>query len=221
MPSPFFRLVLVASVFLSLAYAAPAVAQDVEEEFQLRVGAEVEKEVIDDLSVSLTPEMRTVGLNPDRYLLELGLKYDPLDFLSLRPGFRGDLEEKKSGLDGGYRAKMDVVGKLEFGDFEPNARLRYTYEFGPDRDSQHSLRYKLGLDYEIDPADLTVGVGVEAFQDLALGSFYKMRYGGGVTWDFYKTKKLDQSVGLSYDFDYFLDKYKNVHIVELTYGIQF
>lgn len=206
---------------LPLLLASSARAQQLEQEFQLRVGADIEKELIDDLRVVVTPEMRTVGLNPDRYLLEVGLKYDPFKFLSLRPAFRGDLEEKRTDLEGGYRARFDVVGEVEFGDFEPGARLRYTYEFGPLRDSQHTLRYLLGLGYEIDDADVALGVSAEAFQDLGLGSFYKMRYGIGADWDFYKTKKLDQSIGLEYNFDYYLDRYLNVHIVEIGYKIAF
>jgi hypothetical protein len=212
---------LLIAFVLTLLVASSAGAQQVEQEFQLRLGADIEKKLVKDLRVVVTPEVRTMGINPDRYLLEVGLKYDPLKFLSLRPGFRGDLEEKSSGLEGSYRAKFDVVGKVEFGDFEPNARLRYTYEFGPYRVAQHSLRYLLGLDYEIGKSDVTLGASGEAFQDLGLGSFYKMRYGIGAEWDFYKTKKVDQSISLDYNFDYYLDRYLNVHIVEIGYKIVF
>jgi hypothetical protein len=48
-----------------------------------------------------------------------------------------------------------------------------------------------------------------------------MRYGIGAEWDFYKTKKVDQSISLDYNFDYYLDRYLNVHIVEIGYKIVF
>lgn len=215
---------LFALTALLFSLTAPAHAQQppVEQEFRTRIGANIEKKLVKDLRLVLSPELRTVeGFNPDRYLIEIGLKYDPIKYLSLRPGFRADLKESNIGLENSYRPRMDVVGSYKIEDFEPSARLRYTYSFGPYMDPEHTLRYRLGLGYDIGKTDVSVEVGAEAFHDLVAGNIYKMRYSAGGDYKFYKTKKLDQWIRLTYNLDYYLIEYRNVHFVELGYKVVF
>lgn len=214
--------VLLALCILAFTSAAAAQEPPLEQEFRIRVGANVEKKLVKDLRLVVSPEVRTVdGINPDRYLIEIGLKYDPIKYLSLRPGIRADLEEKKDGLENSYRPRMDVVGSYKIEDFKPNVRLRYTHAFGPYRDPRPTLRYRLGLEYEIDKTDVSVEANAEAFHDLVVGNIYKMRYSAGADYKFYGTKKLDQWVRLTYNLDYYLDEYRNIHFVEIGYKVVF
>lgn len=198
-------------------------AQTVEQETGLRFSAVAQKELNKQFKVFINPEMRTNGFNPDRYLLEVGVDYEPIKYLEITPAFRFELDEKKSGLTPEQRLRLDLTGKLPLGDFKPTFRLRYTASFSPEEEVGQRLRYQLGLDY--DPTKRwSMGVAAELFQDLApLSQLERMRYTAGVSYKFHRAKKMniDQSVLFKYRFDYYLQEYLNAHIFELGYKFSF
>ncbi len=215
------RLTLAALISSTLLLVTPAHAQELEQETQLRLVVDAQKRVFEGFRVFVTPELRTVGWDLDRYLLELGMKYKPIDYLSVRGAYRFGIEEKKNGDETQYRFRVDGVGMFPLGDFEPQLRVRYQDSFGPDSVSRQRFRYRARLVYE--PIKVfAASVSAEGFQEVETGTLVKMRYAAGVEWVFARSKKkLTQSVALEYAFDYFLEEYTNVYIAQLTYKVVF
>jgi hypothetical protein len=203
--------------------STPAFAQSstVENEGGIWFAATAQKKVFKGFEIELTPELRTVGFDVDKVLLGFGARYKVIDYLSLRTGYRGGFADDKGTVVADRRFNFDVVGSVSLGDFKPSARFRYTDSFGPSIESEHVFRYKGALDYDIGKTDVSVSGFAEAFHELNTGEFSKMRYGVGVEWAFSKTKTVDQAIGLGYHLDYHLTKYKNVHIADLSYKLEF
>lgn len=196
---------------------AAAAQQDVE----VRLGASLKKKVYKRVTLGLQPELRSDGLNPDRYLLGVELSYKPIKYFSAELSWRSDLEEKKRGLGVGHRPAAALRGHLPLGDFDLSARFFYTYSFGYLRSESHRFRYKADLEYDVPRVPLDLGVFAEAFQELGGAGWFKMRYGGEVSFKFYNTKKLDQGLSAGYALDYYLNAPRNVHIVQLQYRLKF
>ncbi len=222
-----FRLVARAAFCLGLSvcffFTRAASAQEVQQDTVMRFSATVEKKINKEFRAFVNPEMRTDGFNPNRYLFELGVKYKPIDYLSLTPAYRIELREKNSGdLISVQRLRLDVGSGIELGDFEPSVRVRYSTSIRPDRETAHRLRYKLGLDYQIKKY-LGADVSAELFHGLNLQEIEKMRYAAGLSYRFFRKKKKDlsQFVLFKYRFDYYLNEYRNAHIFELGYKFSF
>jgi hypothetical protein len=217
--------VLIAACFLltTSLFSSRARAQttELEQELQIRLGAAVRKKLAKDWMLQLSPQIRTDGINPDRYLLELEGGYEPIKYIDLRAMFRGDLEETGSGLEHGYRPGASVTGSLPLGDFKPSLRTLYTYSFGPERDARHRLRYRAKVDYNVPQIRLEISPGVEVFHQLDNRGIYKMRYSLSLEYKFMKSKKIDQFLYGGYMLDYSLDKRRNVHIPEFGYKVVF
>lgn len=218
-------LAVVAGCFLLTPFfftrGAQAQTAELKQDVQVRLGASVRKNLAKDWMLQLSPQIRTDGLNPDRYLLELEGGYEPLKYIDLRAMFRGDLEETKNGVDHGYRPGASATFSLPLKDFKPSLRTLYTYSFGPERDALHRLRYRAKLDYDVPKIRLEISPGVEAFHQLDDRGVYKMRYSLLLSYKLVKTKKLDQFLYGGYMLDYFLDKRQNIHIPEVGYKVVF
>ena len=206
-----------------VVFPATAFAQDstVEKEGGYWIAATAKKKISKDFRASLTPEVRSTGWEPTEGLLTLDVRYKPIDYFAVEVGYRASFEDDSGDLQRIGRINLDLEGSLPLGDFEPGVRFRYTNSFGPLIASEQTLRYRGDLEYEIKKIDVSFDGLVEAFQKLEPAEFSKIRYGLGVTWEFYKTKKVDQSIRLGYHLDYFLTKYKNVNIAEFSYGVDF
>lgn len=201
---------------------AQAQSEPLTQELQIRVGAGVKTEVIDDVDVYLKPEMRTDGFNPDRYLLELAARYKPIKYFSAKGEFRGELEEKSYGLVHAYRPAASVSGYLPFlDDFEAEVRALYTHSFGPYQDIDRTLRFRGGVEYNVPKVKLDLALSAEVFHDLPEGNFRKMRYAIEGKYKFYNTKRFDQWISVGYMLDYFLDRPLNRHIPTLHYSAEF
>lgn len=222
-----FKLHISQAIFLcllcQLTWTAPAMAQneELEQELQIRVGGAVRKKFGKDWMLQLAPQLRTDGFNPDRYLLELEGGYEPIKYVDFRAVFRGDVEEQGSDLDHGYRPGASVTGSLPLDDFKPSLRLFYTYDFGPEREMRHRLRYRAKLDYNVPKIPLEISPAAEAFHRIDARGVYKMRYSLSFDYKFMKSKEYDQFIGVGYMLDYFLDKARNVHIPDIGYKIVF
>lgn len=213
---------LVCLLILLSGGQAQAQSEPVRQELQIRLGASAKAEVIENVDVSLEPEMRTDGWNPDRYLIEGGVRYKPIKYFATKATLRGDLEETKIGLVHSYRPAAAVAGYLPFlDDFKAEARLQYMYAFGPYRDPTHTLRYKAGLEYNVPKVKLDLSVSVETFHRVFEGEFNRMRYAIEAKYEFYSSKKFDQGIALGYMLDYLLQKPINRHIPTIQYFASF
>jgi hypothetical protein len=201
----------------------PAFAQSstVESEGGIWFTATAQKTIFKGFDINLAPEIRTVGFDVDKVLLSVGARYKVLEYLSLRTGYRGGFADDKGDIVADRRFNFDVVGSISLGDFKPSVRFRYTDSFGPSMESEHVFRYKGELGYDIGKTDFSVAVSIEPFHELNTGEFSKIRYAAGMGWEFYKTNTLKQSIDLGYHLDYHLTSYKNVHIADLGYGLEF
>ncbi|HSC89565.1 MAG TPA: hypothetical protein VLC09_19920, partial [Polyangiaceae bacterium] len=126
---------------LFLLYPARASAQSTDD-VQARVGATIKKKLSKRWALALNPEMRTSGLDPERYLLEGTVGYRPIRYFTAKASLRGDVREQPDGADYGARAGLALVGSLPLGDFEAEGRVFYTYDFGNLRSERHRLRYR-------------------------------------------------------------------------------
>ncbi|MEP2026807.1 DUF2490 domain-containing protein [Reichenbachiella sp.] len=166
----------------------------------------------------INPEIRLKEWEVDKYLLETGIKYKINKYLSTTATYRFTADQKSDHLEYSHRLALDLKGQTKIGDFEPEIRLRYTgiADFEEDPDTKY-LRYKALLAYDIPKNKLTPYLAAEAFQGLTNDDFTKMRYSIGAD---YKLKK-GNSIGLSYKLDYYLEEYKNKHIIGLKYKLKF
>src|SRR5690606_36261589 len=90
----FERLTLALCVLLLVApNIVKAQTEPAAQELQVRVGASLSKKVIRKVHLFVDPEMRTDGLNPDRYLIEGGLRYKPIKYFAAKGAFRTDWRE--------------------------------------------------------------------------------------------------------------------------------
>lgn len=209
---------LVCLLILLSGSRAEAQSEPLTQELQVRLGATVKKEVIEDVDLSLSPEMRTDGVNPDRYLLEGGVRYKPIKYFAAKAAFRGDLEETNIGLIHSYRPAGSLSGYLPFlDDFEAEARVQYLHAFSPYDDLTRTLRYKVGLEYNVPDVKLDLSISAEAFHRVFEGEFNRMRYAIEGKYEFYSSKKLDQAIAVGYMLDYFLQKPVNRHIPTIQY----
>lgn len=216
---------VLSSVLLLGIFAGPKVAfaqsTDVENRGGMWITANATKKVTKAVRVSLTPELRTDGWSPDRGLISFGVRYKPIDYLSLGAGYRTGFGDDKGSLVPERRVNLDLGVEYPLGRFEPSLRIRYTDSYGPSMESEHRFRYKAELDYSLRKPKLSFSSYGEVFHELNDGEVSKLRYGIGTEWTFSKSKRLAQSVELGYHLDYFLTKYRNVHIAEFGYGVTF
>jgi len=203
--------------------AFPAFAQDADDpsKVQTRLGANFKKKLSKEWDAWVNPEFRFDNTEPDRFLLEIGATYEPIKYLAVKAGLRGDINDTSEGLGYGLRPGISAKGKLPMGDFEGGLRLYYTFDFGQYRDDEHRLRYQGSLKYNVPGIRLNLQAAIEAFQRLNEGWIFKLRYGIEADYKFYKSKKLDQFVYAGYALDQYFDRNLITHIPQLGYKLNF
>ena len=194
-------------------------AQEVENEFQTRLSADFEYDLVKHLDVYFSPEFRLdQDYSLDEYHLNLGLDYKVLDVLSVgaKYGFIANLKENS---DTEYLGRYSVGATLKerFGRFTPSARIMYSNYADDEVDDKQYLRYKAGVKYDIKSCKITPYATFQVFRELKDNDLYKMRYALGAS---YKIKK-NNTVSLGYKMDYFYTDYLNKHIVEISYNYKF
>lgn len=196
-----------------------AMAQEVENEFQSRIGLDLSYKPIKKIKLSFTPEMRfDENFSLDKYLFEGGVEYKPVKFLELEAIYRFavNLRDNKD-TEYANRYSFGATAKKEFGRFEPSFRLRYGNDADDAEDDEEFMRFKAKLKYDIANCKITPFVATEAFQELGDAELYKMRYSAGLDYKLFKNNYLQAS----YKFDYYNKEYKNRNIVSLGYKIKF
>ncbi|MEO9964817.1 MAG: DUF2490 domain-containing protein [Reichenbachiella sp.] len=210
-------IVMLTAILASTASQAQD-SNQVENEFSSWYSFKLQKKLGSGWHLFINPEVRLDGLEVDKFLVESGVKYKINKYLSTKATYRFTADQKSDRTEYSHRIAFDLKGQTKLGNFEPEVRLRYTTitDFDEDPNNKY-LRYKAQLGYNIPKNKLTPYVSLEAFQELSENDLTKMRYSIGGD---YKLKK-NNYIGLSYKLDYFLDEYKNRHIIGINYKLKF
>ena len=213
------KLKQIAFLLIILLLNFKANAQEVENNFQTRTSVEFSFKPIKNFKLNFTPELRfDENISLDKFLFEGEAVYKPIESFSFDASYRlgGNLRDHK---DTEYfnRFAISATASKVFNRFEPSLRLRYSNDADDDINNDQFLRYKVSLNYNIKNSKITPSIGIEAFQKLAEGGLYKMRYSAGLDYKLFK----NNYIGLDYKFDYFQKEYKNNHIVSIGYKLKF
>ena len=195
-------------------------AQEIENQMQLRSSASFSKKIVPKLKIEVEPELRwRYSEGFDRFQLNSQLEYKLIKYVDVFAGYRliGD-KNKDEEIEYSHRTKFGATGKIKLSDFKPSLRLMYT-DYADDSESDdrnNFIRYKLSLEYNIPKCKLTPEIAFEGFYELDESIIYKYRYKAG--FDYKLSKKLTLSTG--YSLDYFKTEYKNRHIIDLGLKIK-
>lgn len=193
--------------------------------------AEFSKKIVKNLKVEFNPELRLLGgFEMDTYILEGGLSYKLHDFLTLAGYYRYENErnyrEKREVYEWepSNRFAFDAKTGFEWKRFNTQFRLRYTNgsDFDETTDNKDSFfRYRAKIDYNINNNKINPFASVEAFHDLVLEDFDKMRYTVGLNYPINKKNE----IGLFYRLQDYLeindrDPKESLHIIGLGYSLK-
>lgn len=207
-------------LFVLLAIAAEATAQEVENEMQYRTELGLSYSPFKKIKFSFNPEIRfDNAFSADKYVFEGGVEYKPVKLLELEANYRylvNPRETKETEYFNRYA--FSATAKKEFGRLETALRLRYSNDADDEITDEKFFRYKFSTEYNIPKSKLTPSLAVEAFQSLGDESgLYKMRYSAGLDYKLFKKNY----IGIGYKFDYYNTELLNRHIVSLGYKIKF
>lgn len=218
-------------VVLSVVTALSAVAQS-DPSTWLELG--FSKKIVKNLKVEFNPELRLFGgFEMDKYILEGGLSYKLHDYLTVAGYYRYENErnfrDKREiyEWEASNRFAFDAKTGVELSRFNFQFRLRYTNgaDFDKTTDDTYSFfRYRGKLDYDIKGSKIIPYVSAEAFHDLKLNYFDKMRYTGGVAYPLTKDSELSVFYRLEdyYEYNELVDEKKESrNIIGLGYSLKF
>lgn len=209
------------SVLIMLLQAISTIqAQELDNDIECRAELDLNYKLYKNITLSFVPEIRfDENFSAEKYLLEGGLNYKLLKFLSLEGKYRYVINPRESKLTEYYgQYAFSIKADKDFGRFNTDFRIRFTNDADDDISNESFLRFKFSLDYDIPDCKITPFISAEAFQQLGNnGGMYKMRYSTGVDYKLFK----NNYIGLSYKFDYYYSEYKNKHIIGLGYKFKF
>lgn len=197
------------------------------------VEVELSKKIVRNLKVEFNPELRFFNdFKIDTYILEGGLSYKLHDYLTVAGFYRyentNDYKPKRDVYvwEPSNRFAFDAKTGFDIQRFELSFRLRYTNGAeidNPDEDRYSFLRYRTKIEYDIRGSKIIPYVSAEAFHELKLNYFDKMRYTGGLAFPLNK----DNEIGLFYrlqdyyEYDDLLDdKKKSIYIIGIGYSLK-
>lgn len=194
---------------------------------------EFSKKIVKNLNVEFNPELRLHGgFEMDTYILEGGLSYKLHKFLTLAGYYRFENEynyrEKRQiyEWEPSNRFAFDAKSGFELKRFDFKFRVRYTNGSDLDQtaDSKKSyFRYRAKIEYDINGSKLMPYISIEAFHDLILKDFDKIRYTTGLAYSINKKNE----IGLFYRLqDYIepavtLNKKESINIIGIGYSLKF
>ena len=198
-------------------WLSPVKAQEVENDFETRYSFRLRPKLSDKLKFRITPEVRLdEEFSLDKYIIAGEAIYEPINILALSAKcyFIGD---KKKNSDDDYlnRFAFSATLKHKFSRFEPAFRIRYSNYADDEITDKNFLRYEASLEYDTAKSSLTPFVSAELYQQLTDNVLHKMRYSAGIDFKLFK----NNYIRLSYRLDYYLQEYRNKHIIDLTYKI--
>jgi len=215
--APFLPLRLILLLLGTLLTEA-AFSQTVSNDFQTRTEIKFSVEPLDKLTLNLNPEVRwDESFGVSKYMLQGGLSYKPFKGLTLGGAYRFVINPRESkATEYLRRFALYTSYKKKIERFEPSLRIKYT-NYTEDISLGEFLRYRAKLEYDIKSCKITPLISAEAFHNLSGNQIYKMRYALGAE---YKLNK-KSSLGLGYMLDYYMQDYRNKHIISLGYKYKF
>lgn len=193
-------------------------AQEIENDFQTRTSVKLSYKPIKQIKINFTPELRfNDNLQFDQYLFEGEVIYSPLNLIDAGASYRFKGNKTGSGdYENQNKYALFVKAEKRIKRFTPSLKMSYTNSADDDINS-HFLRYKASVDYNIRKSKITPKISVEAFHDLSGNELYKMRYSAGLNYKLFK----NNSIGIDYKLDYYMQEYRNKHIVSIGYKFKF
>ncbi len=218
MPNTRFKCKQLLLVSLLILFRVGAFSQEITTEFQTRTELKLSFEPLDKLTLSLNPEIRwDESFAVGKYMLESGISYKPVKGLTLGGSYRFIINPRTTkATEYLHRFALYTSYKKKIARFEPSLRVKYT-NYTEDLSQGEFLRYRAKIEYDIKGSKITPLLSAEAFHMLSGNQLYKMRYSLGAE---YKINK-KSSIGLGYMLDYYLQDYRNKHIINLGYTYKF
>jgi len=219
MKKPIYLSPLYISTVLLLYFAASAShAQEVSNDFQTRTEVKLSWKALDKFTLSLIPELRLdEAFQVDKYLLESEVSYTPVKGLSLEGTYRFVINPRNNNpTEYLHRFALDAAYEHKIQRWEPSFRIKYT-NYTEDVSQGEFLRYRARLLYDIKNCKITPLGAAETFHDLSENQIHKMRYSAGAHYRFNKNNRIE----LRYMLDYYMQEYRNKHIINLRYRYKF
>lgn len=201
-------------ILLLISTSVKLHSQEVENIYQYRTSATLELKPIKKITLEFTPELRfNNNLSADRHLLQAGIKYKVIKPISFGISYRieGNKRDTKP-TEYFSRYSIKATLKKKFYRFNTSARLCYSNYDDDESDSDY-MRYKGAIKYDIPKSKITPFISVEAYQNFDNSDFHKMRYSTGLNYKIIKKSYIQ----IGYKLDYYLNKYKNRHIISIGY----
>lgn len=203
---------------LFLLFSHQIFGQLVENDFQTRLKLKLGFKPADNVKITLNPQLRlNESFQVTNYIADAEISYKPIKFLSIGGNYRlvGEVNgEGKTEILNRYALNSTLSTKLKR--WQPSVRFKYT-NYTEELNNGKFLRLRGKVEYNIRKSKITPSVYAEGYRELLEKDWYKMRYGLNLS---YKFKK-KQSVQVGYRLDYYLREYKNRHILNLGYKINF
>ncbi len=205
-------------IVLGILLTGTAFSQTVSNDFQSRTEIRLSLEPVKGFKLSFIPEIRMdESFSVDKYLLESKLSYEPVKGLELGGSYRFIINPRDvKATEYLHRFALSTKYSHKIQRWEPSLRIKYT-NYTEDISTGTFLRYRAKLNYDIKKCKITPMASVEAFQDLDDSQIYKFRYGLGARYKLNKKSAID----LSYMLDYYMQDYKNKHILSIGYRYSF
>lgn len=206
-------LVALATLFSNLKLTAQS------ENFNTWIELEFKKEVLNNLSFSLSPEIRLEDqFKVNEFLFQGKLEYKIFKFLEFNGAYRINTEVKKKGNETYYRWAFDAQAKQDIARFEAMARGRLTnYTDSGDESPGNYFRPRLKLKYDIRGNKIEPFVSYELFRNMTEAQWHKYRIDAGFTRNLGDIHRIGMRYRLH---NYFTDK-NSVHILGIEYRMEF
>jgi len=195
-----------------------AKAQDVENDFQIRTEIKLSFNPLKNIELNLTPMLRLdEKFQFDQYLFEGEAVYNPFKQLSFGAAYRfiGN-QTNNNGMEYSGRYTIFAEAEKKLNRFKPSFKISYT-NYADEEYNNTFLRYKAGLKYDIAKSKITPELAFEAFHDISNSNIYKLRYSVGADYKLFK----NNSIGITYKLDYYMQELRNKHIISIGYKIKF
>ena len=201
---------------------AATVLQGQNNPVNLWTGIGLEKGLGKNWEVSLDQEWRlTEKKDPNEFLLEGAVSYEPLKYLDLGARYRfALLMDQEDGREFTHQMAFDIRGKYNFGRFRFQLRTRLTNYSDLDMGVylvNPYLRYRFKMEYDIKGIALFPMCSMELFHQLEDREINKLRYSLGLEYRINKSNRIE----LKYHLQDYLKKDYYRNIISLQYDFLF
>jgi len=194
------------------------VAYGKTESFGTWIELEFRKDFLERFAFSLSPEIRLQDrFNPDRFLLQGQLSFQPVSLIELAASYRVETERKTGGNVAASRYAFDAHIKKDLSRFEVAFRGRLTnYSEEKEDDYETFLRPRVKIEYDIKGSKIKPYVSCELFHNAIRKETQKLRYDVGFTRKIGGSHRIGGYLRLN---DYFTEK-ASIYIVGIGYRLR-